>query len=95
MPLIYWLLMFGVMVVVLLVAMVRFDRDGIPAGLGILVFFLPLVLLGGAVPCAIAIACASLMRGEARAWKRLGCITVGILGGTLIGVILMLPLFIR
>ena len=58
-------------------------------------FFLPLVLLGGSVVCAIAIACASRLREDARAWKRLGWITVGILGGTLIGVLLMLPLFIH
>ncbi len=83
------------MVVVLLVAIVRFDPHGIPSGLGILVFFLPLVLLAGSAVCALAIAGAPVTPGKARAWKRLGWITLGILGGTLIGVILMLPLFIR
>ena len=94
-PLIYMWSTFGVMVVWMLVAIVRLGPNGIPAGLGILIFFLPLVLLGGSALCALALACAPRLREEARAWKRLAWITFGILGGTLIGVILMLPLFIR
>jgi hypothetical protein len=59
------------------------------------IFFLPAVLLGGSAITAFVIAIIPPLRGEAREWKRLGWITLGIVAGALIGGILMVPLFRR
>jgi hypothetical protein len=64
-------------------------------GIGVLIFFLPGVLLGGAVVSALVIASTPTLRGNPGEWKRLGWITLGIVAGALIGGILMVPLFHR
>jgi hypothetical protein len=70
--------------------------DSGPAiGIGLLIFILPGVLLGGSAVTAFVIAISPHLRGGAREWKRLGWITLGIVAGAVIGVLLMLPLTLR
>jgi hypothetical protein len=63
--------------------------------IGLVIVVLPAVLLGGAMVSALVIAGVSSLRGDIREWKRLGGITLGIVAGALIGVVLILPLFLR
>jgi hypothetical protein len=83
---IYWLATLGVAVLLSLI-WIRSSE----ALLG-LALFLPLIQLGGSVLCALLIAAHPDQRREARAWKRLGWITLGTVGGCVIGILIMVAL---
>jgi hypothetical protein len=90
---IYWWSTTAAMAIVLLVSMARYGPEGFPFGLGVVIFFLPLVLLGGSALCALAIAAHPDLQRDVGALKRLGWITLGIVAGALLGGFCMVPLF--
>jgi hypothetical protein len=70
-------------------------ESGPAIGIALLIFVLPGVLMGGSAVTFVVIAGTPALRGDIREWKRLGWITLGTLAGSLIGVLLMLPLALR
>jgi hypothetical protein len=71
---------------------IRFE-NGRFLGIGLLILFLPAVLLGGAAVSALVLAGTPSRCEDIREWKRLGGITLGIVVGALFGWISLLPFF--
>ena len=79
----------AVAVLVSVVAIAIQGLNGIPIALFILVLAFPFIQLGGSVLSALVIASVPDLRREARAWKRLGWITLGTILGCVLGIFIM------
>jgi hypothetical protein len=85
-----------VLAVLIIVLAPLISVESAPAiGVGLVIIGLPFVLLGGSVVSAIVLAGHPTLRAVRSEWARLGWITLGILGGTLAGVLLMVLFFRR
>lgn len=93
---IYWCSATGLTFLTILGAPLISPQRGPNLGFGLLIFFGPVVLLGGSVIAALVIAGSPSLRGDVREWKRLGWITLGMVVGTLLGTgLMLLPLIGR
>jgi hypothetical protein len=85
---IYWMATLAAIVVTSLWAMTR-PSAGVTGTLVILATFMPAVQLGGSVLCLLIIGGNPQLCQDARAWKRLGSVTLGTIIGCLLGILIM------
>jgi hypothetical protein len=86
---IYWLATLGAAILVFLATVASSGGDARVEALFILALFLPAIQLGGALLGALVIGAHPTQRREVAAWKRLGWITLGTVGGCVLGLFIM------
>jgi hypothetical protein len=85
----YWLVTFGGLVLVSMLAAIRYGSADIWSILFVPALFLPAIQLGGSLLCMFIIGGTPELRRDIRAWKGLGWITAATIVGCLSGILIM------